>query len=277
MIPPAKFYRLDIQAQTRKLQRLTRACKRTLLETPQEKTAIDEVENLKCLIQHGLTEQNWKTQLQPNLFCLMESFAKCSVSDFSPGQVELHLRFLLQIDTLLAIQTGLEAGEWDLDPEIRRTVGQAPGLSVFCEDLRSPFNIGSIFRSAEAFGFSAIYLSSSCPQPGSPRLDRSAMSSETRIPWSQTSVTEILEKHRNLKDFRVFALELGGTSLNAFNFPPRGVVVVGSEELGVSHDVLEVCHASGGVVSIPLIGTKASLNVSVAFGILAQHWASRLR
>ena len=71
-----------------------------------------------------------------------------------------------------------------------------------------------------------------------------------------------------------FALELGGTPIAAFDFPERGIVVVGSEELGVSRGALEFCGR--GKVSIPMRGAKASINVGVAFGILANAWASKV-
>ena len=67
----------------------------------------------------------------------------------------------------------------------------------------------------------------------------------------------------------VIALELGGTSINEFAFPERGVAVLGSEEFGISPAVLSCC---GSRVTIPMGGSKGSLNVSVAAGILLQRW-----
>jgi TrmH family RNA methyltransferase len=75
----------------------------------------------------------------------------------------------------------------------------------------------------------------------------------------------------------VFALETGGIPLAEFPFPQRGLLITGSEELGVSPRALAAADASLGRVSIPCYGTKASLNVSVAFGIAVQAWAQRLR
>jgi TrmH family RNA methyltransferase len=74
----------------------------------------------------------------------------------------------------------------------------------------------------------------------------------------------------------VFALELGGTSIDRFEFPRSGVVLVGSEELGLSPDALRLADRQFGRVSIPLGGAKRSLNVSVAFGILMHAWRSAL-
>jgi len=72
----------------------------------------------------------------------------------------------------------------------------------------------------------------------------------------------------------LFALELGGTALAGFTFPARGVLILGSEELGVSAPALTLAEA--GPVSIPMRGIKASINVAVAFGIAAQAWVSAI-
>jgi TrmH family RNA methyltransferase len=74
---------------------------------------------------------------------------------------------------------------------------------------------------------------------------------------------------------RLFALEVGGALIDEFPFPESGTVVLGSEELGVSPEIMKRAESDGGVVSIPLPGPKTSLNVGVAFGILAHCWNAR--
>jgi TrmH family RNA methyltransferase len=74
----------------------------------------------------------------------------------------------------------------------------------------------------------------------------------------------------------IFALELGGSPIGEFAFPARGIVLVGSEELGLSPEALRLADRSLGRVSIPQAGAKRSLNVAVAFGILMQRWFSVL-
>ena len=76
------------------------------------------------------------------------------------------------------------------------------------------------------------------------------------------------------KDLPIFALETGGTDINEFKFPKEGICIIGSEELGVSPEALNI--ATYGRVSIPMKGLKASLNVGVAFGILMQKWVESL-
>lgn len=143
-----------------------------------------------------------------------------------------------------------------------------PGLYVYAEDIRSPFNLGSIFRTAEAFGAEKVFLSPGCTNPEHPRAVRSAMGCDEVIPYERVALEDLP------KDLPIFALETGGTDIRNFDFPKKGIVVIGSEELGVSPDALAM--AKVGTVTIPMTGVKASLNVGVAFGILMERWTSSI-
>jgi len=143
-----------------------------------------------------------------------------------------------------------------------------PGVYVYAEDIRAPFNLGSIFRTAEAFGAEKVLLSEGCVSPEQPRAQRSAMGCTQFLPWDYCSLAAL---PANLP---VFALETGGIPITSFPFPKRGIVLLGSEELGLSAEALK--SVSAGIVSIPMKGIKASLNVAVAFGILMQYWVAAL-
>jgi len=169
---------------------------------------------------------------------------------------------------------GTFPAEWDLVVPESGVVSAArrpyfPGISVYAEDIRSPFNLGSIFRTAEAFGAEKLLISPLCVPPTHPRAERSAMGCTAYLPWERLPLDALPA------DVPVFALETGGTPLDEFDFPLRGIVVVGSEELGISPEGL--ARATYGRVSIPMTGIKASLNVGVAFGILMQAWTAYLR
>ena len=141
-----------------------------------------------------------------------------------------------------------------------------PGIYVYAEDIRAPFNLGSIFRTAEAFGTEKLFLSAGCVSPEQPRAQRSAMGCTRFLPWEYRTLETLPA------GVPVFALETGGTPITSFLFPQQGVVLLGSEELGLSAEALK--KASAGIVSIPMKGIKASLNVAVAFGILMQYWTA---
>ena len=181
--------------------------------------------------------------------------------------------FLLEI-------TGSPSAEWDLiiaphrNREHPDTTAGRPfhkGLFIYAEDIRSPFNLGSIFRTAEAFGAEKLFLSPFCTDPAHPRAIRSAMGCMDFLPYERLALDEVCAA---LPDIPVFALETGGTPLEQFDFPERGIAVIGSEELGINPDTLK--KASYGTVTIPMCGVKASLNVGVAFGILMQAWTGKL-
>lgn len=178
---------------------------------------------------------------------------------------------------LLAL-IGTFPAEWDLviaphsnPTDETGTVRQRdffPGVCVYAEDIRSPFNIGSIFRSAEAMGADKVLISPFCIDPTQPRAIRSGMGCIETMGWERVSLEELP------KDVPVFALETGGTDINEFVFPKKGICIIGSEELGVSPEALK--RATYGTVTIPMKGLKASLNVGVAFGILMQKWVESL-
>lgn len=171
---------------------------------------------------------------------------------------------------------GTFPAEWDLIIAPHKTEGVAvqkreffPGVMVYAEDIRSPFNLGSIFRTAEAIGAEKVFISPDCTDPNHPRAIRSGMGCIETIPWERCSLDDLPQ------DLPIFVLETGGTPIDEFEFPKRGIVIIGSEELGVSPAALE--KGKYGRVTIPMKGLKASLNVGVAFGILMQSWISFIR
>ncbi|MBP7262892.1 MAG: TrmH family RNA methyltransferase [Spirochaetia bacterium] len=182
------------------------------------------------------------------------------------------------------LRRGLEAyagrtpADWDfreplglaLDPGARRVF---PGVRAYLEDLRSPFNVGSIFRTADAFGVDELVLSGFVPDPGHPRAQRTALGASSVVAWRRGGLDELAGAAGDLGPDAVFALELRGEPIDSFEFPARGLAVLGSEELGVSPEALALC---GRRVSIPMLGAKGSLNVGVAFGVLMDAWRRSL-
>jgi TrmH family RNA methyltransferase len=172
----------------------------------------------------------------------------------------------------LLAETGRTPADWDfLDAENRldkekRTVFK--GVWVYLEDVRSPFNIGSMFRIAESFGVEKVFLSPFAADPRHKRAERTAMGCVDAVTWEQGEPS--------WDQTGVFALETGGVSLSEFAFPRNGVMIVGSEELGVSPQSLARADTSLGRASIPLFGAKASLNASTAFAIAMYSWAKSL-
>lgn len=169
---------------------------------------------------------------------------------------------------------GLGRNWADWDAESRPDDKGVSGRSVFpyrvyLDGLRSPFNVGSVFRTCLAFGFEQVWASPDCAPPDHARSVRSSMGAVDMVPWRRRDIKDVAKMELG----HVFSLEVGGTPIDEFRFPESGTVVLGSEELGVSPDVMRGAESDGGVVSIPLPGPKTSLNVGVAFGILAHYWS----
>ncbi len=189
----------------------------------------------------------------------------------SPLECDAIVRFCNSLRHILLRNMNSEPAEWDLIvPGDREAVsGQRDIMDfyLYLDDLRSPFNVGAIFRTAESFGVKEILLSEDTASPFHRRALRSAMGAVSIVPY------RIVPASR-LPDLPLFCLELGGTPLDSFTFPSGGILVVGSEEVGVSPYLLERTQRSLGRVSIPLGGLKGSLNVAVAAGIVLQRWYS---
>jgi TrmH family RNA methyltransferase len=189
-------------------------------------------------------------------------------------------RSLNTVRHILLAETGRSPADWDfvdhqgrLDSTKRRVF---PGMRVYFEDIRSPFNVGAMFRTAESFGAERLYLSPLCADPRHPRASRTAMSTVDLVPWERANLLAAPGELAVIEG-PFFALETGGTQLGDFEFPRHGVMLIGSEELGVSPKALKLAGESLGRLSIPTYGAKGSLNVSAAFGIALYAWAQAIK
>ncbi len=135
---------------------------------------------------------------------------------------------------------------------------------LYLDRIRSPYNVGSIFRSAEAFGVESIVIAPGTASPEHPRARRTSRGTVDGVPWSAGDIPEGLP---------VFALETGGEDISRFRFPERGICIIGSEETGISPESRRAALSSAGIVSIRQYGAKGSINVSAAAAILLSAWA----
>lgn len=178
------------------------------------------------------------------------------------------------ISQLLLKALGSEPSDWDFYNE-SGSLNQEKRIilnhNLIIDRIRAPFNIGSIFRSADSFGVKNITLIEGSADINHPRCLRSARGTVETVS-NRVVEEEVLIEELKKSNAKVFALELGGTSIEKFDFPKDGIAVIGSEEFGVSPNLLKFCDSSLGRVSIPLAGTKGSINVSVATGIMLQYW-----
>lgn len=271
MIEPGKLFQLEGGQKRRKLALTFGALERDIKGIAEKGTEYSFTDLPRADYVKKITEVLLKDpKLSPEAAEEIEKLLKADPFD------ELRLCNCAR-NHLLAI-IGTFPAEWDLviaphaapadENGIVRQRKFFEGVSVYAEDIRSPFNIGSIFRTAEAMGAENVFISPFCTDPTQPRAIRSGMGCIETLGWERVSLDELPE------DVPVFALETGGTDINEFKFPKKGICIIGSEELGVSPEALK--KATYGRVSIPMKGLKASLNVGVAFGILMQKWVESL-
>ena len=139
-------------------------------------------------------------------------------------------------------------------------------ILVIAHNIRSAFNVGSIFRTSDAAGVSQITLSGYSAHPPHPKLLKVSLGAEETVPYEKSG--QIWRKIADLKKqgYQIIALEKTKKAKNIFNFKPKFplVLILGNEKMGLSPKILKRCD---GVVFIPMRGYKESLNVSVAFGI----------
>lgn len=143
------------------------------------------------------------------------------------------------------------------------------GLGVLLDNVRSVFNVGSIFRSADGAGFAAVYLCGVTPTPANPKLAKTALGAEQAVYWASRPNAVSLAHELVAAGRTLWALEEcdGAESLLAAPPPPSGLVlVVGNEVTGVDPDLLHLCVRT---FAIPMRGAKRSLNVATAFGVAA--------
>lgn len=141
---------------------------------------------------------------------------------------------------------------------------------VICHNIRSRENIGSIFRTADAFGVTKIYLTGYTPTPPHEKISKTALGAERWVVWEARKSIARLLKELKSKKVKIVALEQAEKSVRIDRLRPSFplVLVLGNEVSGLSSAILRRADA---VVEIPMSGKKESLNVAVAFGIAAYH------
>jgi len=140
-------------------------------------------------------------------------------------------------------------------------------IVVVLYNIRSRFNVGAIFRTADAAGISKIYLCGITPAPPHPKIDKVALGAEKIIPFKRYYQTVRLLKKLKKQEFNIVALEQSRKSIAYYKFKPKFplAIVVGSEVKGLPSTILKECHR---IIEIPMRGQKESLNVAIALGIV---------
>lgn len=146
-------------------------------------------------------------------------------------------------------------------------------IEALLDNIRSAWNVGSMFRTAGGAGLQRIYLGGITPTPSHPKVGRTALGAEMKLPWQYASNAESLVRSLIDDGRRVWVLEDVSGSVNLFDLQAdldsRPILlVVGNEACGVDPGIIKLSERS---ISIPMVGSKRSYNVAVAFGIAASY------
>lgn len=148
-------------------------------------------------------------------------------------------------------------------------------LTVILDNVRSLHNVGSIFRTCDGIGAEKLWLCGITAAPPHGGLTKTALGAEDRVPWEYSPDLVPVIKKLKASGHAIVALEQTDESRLYQDYRPAGPVclIVGNEIQGVADEAVALCDAS---LEIGMFGVKNSLNVSVAFGIVAYHLGNHL-
>ncbi len=151
-------------------------------------------------------------------------------------------------------------------------------LVVVLDNVRSLHNVGSVFRTADAFRLAGVVLCGITACPPSAEIHKTALGAEDAVDWHYEKDTLTAVEQLKHEGYEVLAVEQveGSAMLDdlKLDVTKRYALVMGNEVKGVRQDVVDAC---AGAVEIPQYGTKHSLNVSVSAGIVMWEFARRMR
>ncbi len=144
-------------------------------------------------------------------------------------------------------------------------------LHFIIDNMRSAFNVGSIFRTADTIGAQKIWLTGYTPTPHQPQVDKAALGSTMVVEWQSTTFQECVAELK-VKKFNLIALETSAKAVDIsmdFDFTHPTAFIIGNERFGLDKDQLEI---SNEIRRIPVYGIKNSLNAAVAAASAGYEW-----
>lgn len=149
---------------------------------------------------------------------------------------------------------------WALPPLPRQP------LRLVLDQVRSAYNVGALFRTADAAAVDRVILIGFTPHPPHPQLEKTALGATTYVPWEHRESADGLMEELLSEGYQPVALETGPDAIDlwSFTWPEKAALVVGNEVEGVSPEMLAACRQK---ICLPMLGYKASLNVTTALGV----------
>jgi tRNA G18 (ribose-2'-O)-methylase SpoU len=144
-------------------------------------------------------------------------------------------------------------------------------IIVVLENIRSAYNVGSVFRTADAFLLNCIHLCGYTAYPPHKEIKKTALGADETVNWKRFDNAKNAIEDLRSDGYQIFAIEQAENSiaLNKYEFPDQPnkkiALIFGNEVKGVEQSTIECCD---GCIEIPQLGMKHSLNISVAAGIV---------
>jgi tRNA G18 (ribose-2'-O)-methylase SpoU len=164
-----------------------------------------------------------------------------------------------------------------LSPDEFKKADKLP-VTLVLDNVRSAHNIGSAFRTSDAFCIEKIMLCGISSKPPSAEIHKTALGAEDSMYWEYFEKTEDAISRLHEEHYMVFAVEQTENSLMLNDFVPdktqKYALVFGNEVKGIQQYIVNMCRDC---IEIPQFGTKHSLNVSVSIGVVLWHLCMRLR
>ena len=233
--------------------------------------SFNQVKQQKVLLEFiRKIEQNWSDKNQR--FQLLEEFSNCLSfvgikvnKDLSQITLREFLDFTVPLERLF----GKEIKDDDfliLKQDGERKQSKQIPLYLVLDNLRSSFNVGSIFRTAECFGISELFLCGYTATPQNLKVQKTAMGTDKFVEWEQfPSTTQAIKIFKD-KGIKIYAVETTSNAKNIseIEFVKPCALILGNEALGISKEILKSVDE---IVNIPVSGWKNSLNVGVTAAI----------
>jgi tRNA G18 (ribose-2'-O)-methylase SpoU len=190
------------------------------------------------------------------------------------GQLKLK-RCPLCRSSLISVATVDSQFEGDLKPQVE--IGWQ--VEAILDNIRSAWNVGSIFRTADGTGIRKLYLCGITPTPQNTKVSKTALGAEVNVSWEHENNSLLLASRMQTNGYQLWALEDTREAVPLFEseYEPEGkpvVLIAGNEVCGVDPGLLAI---SDRVLSIPMFGNKQSYNVAVAFGMAVSFLVYRHR
>jgi tRNA G18 (ribose-2'-O)-methylase SpoU len=246
-----------------------------------DKKSLEEIHKLFLELEKSSRDFSFDAKSLTHLKNLIRDLANSENADVSRlATIEGHLKsemtlkhfssFAIPFERLL--HKNLQDDEFLIveNDRVDATAEKLPLVFVL-DNIRSAFNVGSIFRTAECLGAEKIYLCGYTPLPEKGKVEKTAMGTQEYLAWEEAP--KLFECLENLKDlgYRLIALETAASAEDLYtDFPKEATAfILGNERFGLDPEILKVIDE---VRAIPLRGRKNSLNVGVSAAVAGFEW-----